>query len=170
MFQVSMADQLNNATIYLTVADTVIQMQNNDNDYQFLPWNVVNNRNEVISQLDVQQTDDHVPRRVNNLLYLYATGHGAIMTAVFSGGSPIGWHILWSISILSGLLSISIIAALLVILFEEFSRIRRGRELRNSVAHSWRWIARNASILGILMAFSICLFFSCTALLFSRIP
>jgi len=112
--------------------------------------------------------------RINNLMNAYLTSHAAILTSVFSLQGPIGAEIWRSVVLLSGAVSVLIILLLLHIYFQQFNDLTSGGRgepgLLNSLVQNSRWIAERSAFVLMLMALSICLLYTYSRLLLSRIP
>ena len=155
----------NRPRIYFTtdgIDIVVVESPQINAGYEFLPRNVVANRNG--SQLDRNLL------AIENLLFFYIGGHGAILCAVFSLDGSVGWQILWSTVIVSLFLSAAVIVSLIVIFYKQyFSLIRDGRELRHSLMDNWKWLASRGAFVVMLITISICLLICSTNLLYSHL-
>lgn len=121
-----------------------------------------------------QEPGTHMCSRIKYLINVYLTSHGVILTAVFSVQGPVGSEVWGSVVLLSGVVSTVTILLLLRIFVQQFNDLPDGgrgeRELLNSVVEKWRWIAGRGAFVLMLMGLSVCLCFTCSRQLFSRIP
>jgi len=144
-----------------------------------------------------QATYDKKSTVRNILLTSYVAGQGAIIAGVLSGQRMkklIGCASAWSILILSGIVSVSVIVALVFVFFQQFKLFKRGKQLQeglDSVIDSIHpnqtlekkrifystykrevfetassiWWAQRVAILAVLIASSVCLLVICARLL-----
>jgi hypothetical protein len=121
-----------------------------------------------------EEPGNDMPGRINNLINAYMICHAAILTSVFSLQGPIGAEIWGSVVLLSGAVSVLIILLLLHIYFQQFNHLTSGGRgepgLLNSLVQNSRWIIEKSAFVLMLMALSICLLYTYSRLLLSRIP